>query len=362
MLALVTGGAGLIGSHIVDLLLENGWDVRILDNFEPVTHPHGQPPWTTKHATQRVSVRRGDVRSESTVMRAMRDVNVVFHQAAFGGFTTDPVKTIATNVAGTSVVMEAARHAGVSKVVMASSQAVYGSRCDRRPDMPEILAGNWDYGCDGEMPVDENYPLSPRTPYALSKYHAERLALGLGEQWGLPVVALRYALTYGPRQSVSNPYTGICSIFATRLMNGFPPVIYEDGQQTRDFTYVEDVARANLLVALAEAADGEVFNVGTGVATSVLAFLEQLRVTLRSARHLPDMPGHHLRGLWRPEDARHMVTDSSKLRRLGWEPTVTLPAGLSTYIGWFLEQPFYPDNFDEAARELASAGIVRVAP
>ena len=261
MRALVTGGAGLIGSHLVDLLLERGYAVRILDNLDPVTHPAGKPPWVPADA----EFVEADVRDAGALWRATVGCDVVFHQAAFGGFAPEPSKMLDVNATGTARVMEAARRCGVRKVVVASSQAVYGhgeAACPEcwggsaRRSLEQLAEGRWEPLCPrcGNVATSlklreasENRPPTPidvPSAYAVSKYAAERLALNLGDEWGLPVVALRYALTYGSRQSLSNPYTGICSIFATRLLNGLPPWIYEDGQQTRDFTYVSDVAAA----------------------------------------------------------------------------------------------------------------------
>lgn len=348
MRALVTGGAGLIGSHLVDLLLAEGWEVRILDILEPQTHPDGVvPPWTKEQRAAGVEFLRSDIRDGQAMENHFARTDVVFHQAAFGGFSPDPRKMIEVNTLGTANVLTSAANAGVSKVVVASSQAVYGGN-GRDPDA--LARGEWGGDLHPRDRLIEGDHLTPRTPYAISKYAAERLAIE--GPWPMPVVALRYALTYGPRQSVSNPYTGICSIFATRLRSGLPPVIYEDGMQTRDFVYVGDVAAANLLVALDSRADGEVFNVGTGIPTSVLYFAKFLAATFG---HGGDFEPS---GDYRPQDARHVVTDPSKLKELGWKPRTNLLYGLGAYAEWFREQPWVGESFTAAEAELRELGIV----
>jgi dTDP-L-rhamnose 4-epimerase len=208
--------------------------------------------------------------------------------------------------------------------------------------------------CDAPMdsaPIDESR-VNPLTPYALSKYMNEIVSLGLGKLYGIPTVALRYSLTYGPRQSLFNPYTGITSIFSTRILSGNPPVIYEDGRQTRDFVFVEDVARANLLAAENQAADFQVFNVGTGVATSVLEFVKLLNETY--GKEVQPL----LRNEFRPGDFRHLVSDSHRLRCLGWAPEVSLDQGLKRYAQWIRSYGTVEEYFSEAERFLQQTGVV----
>lgn len=370
MRALVTGGAGLIGSHLADLLIERGHEVRIIDNLDPLTHPNGRPPWVNPQAEFLL----GDILRRSH--EAVHGCDVVFHQAAFGGFAPGCSKATSVNALGTARLLDACRHAGVSRVVVASSQAVYGhghyycGGCDdahyfgageREPERLE--AGRWEPLCpfeDGAVDpalLRESDLTAPPSVYALSKLYTEQLALLWGAQQQVPVVALRYALTYGPRQSVSNPYTGIASMFATRLLAGQPPVVYEDGLQTRDFTYVGDVARANLLVAEEERAEG-VYNVGTGVRTTVLDFAQTLRSALYSGSIDGLYTGPIEAGrLYRPADARHIAVDASRVRALGWEPEVDLHAGVGRYAEWFVESGGGP--VVDAEPELRAAGVVR---
>jgi dTDP-L-rhamnose 4-epimerase len=365
--ALVTGGAGLIGSHIVDQLLQKGYAVRIFDNLEPCTHMEGKPPWIPKDA----EFLQGDMRNIDDVGKALTGVDVILHQAAYGGFAPELMKMTDVNATGTSRIFEVIRTRGlkIKKIVTASSQAVYGEGkyfCDKcGPCYPEqrpieqLERGDWEAKCPTcgaptrGMPINEESPLKFTGVYALSKYFEERLTLALGREWSIPAVSLRYALTYGPRQSIFNPYTGICSIFSTRLINGLPPVIYEDGRQTRDFVFVEDVARANVLVMEDDRANGQVFNVGTGKGTTVMEFACLLRDAY-DAKVDPVTPGE-----FRPMDFRHLIADNSKITALGWKPTVPVAEGVRRYADWIMSRPRPAEYFTKAEQILKQMRIVR---
>ncbi len=262
--ALVTGGAGLIGSHIVDLLLHEGWSVRILDNLEPQTHRNGKPVWVPADA----EFRQADIRDRDAVTAALADIDVVFHQAAYGGFMPEIAKYVAVNSFGTAQLLEIIRDENlpIEKVVVASSQVVYPEGAVNCPEhgrvfpgtrpVERLSRGDFDVYCPicgletTAALTPESSPISAETVYAITKVDQERLVLGWGRQTGVPVVALRYACTFGPRQSLFNPYTGVIAIFASRLLNGLEPVVYEDGLQERDFCFVDDIARANLIAAV----------------------------------------------------------------------------------------------------------------
>ena len=259
--ALVTGGAGLIGSHVTDLLVREGWRVRVLDNIEPNTHRHGRPNWINPKA----EFVEGDVRDRKLVAAALKDIDVVFHQAAYGGYMPEIAKYVHVNSFGTALMLELVREENlpIRKVVVASSQAVYSEGAGMCPThglvfpnvrpVEQLRQGDWQVHCPlcdavtTSVPTPENAPVGGETVYGLTKVDQEKLVLLWGKQVGIPTVALRYSCTYGPRQSIFNPYTGVIAIFCTRLLNNLPPVLYEDGQQTRDFSFVEDIARANLL-------------------------------------------------------------------------------------------------------------------
>ena len=368
---LVTGGAGLIGSHIVDQLLLKGHDVRILDNLEPCTHPEGKPTWIPTDA----EFIQGDVRNYDDVSRALKGVEVIFHQAAYGGFAPELTKMTDVNATGTARIFEAIRtqKLDIKKVITASSQAVYGEgayvcACGNFYPEPrsinQLERGEWEVKCPMcgtdayGVRIEETAPLRLNGVYAISKYFEERLTLSLGKDWGIPTVALRYSLTYGPRQSLFNPYTGICSIFSTRLLNGLPPVIYEDGKQTRDFVYVEDVARANILVMETDEANGQVYNVGTGRATTVSEFARLLRDayhwTVAAARVEPTVSGE-----FRPMDCRHLTASNYKIKQLGWEPETSVLSGVKQYAYWILSKPKPAEYFSAAEKILRENRIVR---
>jgi dTDP-L-rhamnose 4-epimerase len=367
--ALVTGGAGLIGSHIVDLLLRKGYAVRILDNLEPSTHFEGRPPWIPAEA----EFIQGDMRSTDDVRRALQGVEIIFHQAAYGGFALEMTKMTDVNATGTARLFEVIRTDGldIKKIVVASSQAVYGEgkylcpQCglcypEPRP-LEQMERRDWEPHCPGcdaplsPVPIDESAPVKLIGTYHLTKYFEERLTLALGREWGIPAVALRYMLTYGPRQSVFNPYTGICSIFSTRLLNNLPPVLYEDGEQSRDFVFVEDVAQANVAVMESDAANGRVFNVGTGRPTTIRQFAELLRAAY-GATAQPSLPGQ-----FRPMDFRHLVADITALRSIGWEPAVSVEEGVRRYAEWILSMKRPAEYFTQAEASLKRARVVRQA-
>jgi dTDP-L-rhamnose 4-epimerase len=362
----VTGGAGLIGSHLTDLLVSEGWSVRVLDNLEPNTHRNGQPEWVN----ERAQFVRGDVRERGDVRAALEDVDVVFHEAAYGGYMPEIGKYVHVNSFGTAQLLEVIRDENlpVKKIVVASSQAVYSEgagMCEEhgtvfpavRP-VEQLRAGDFSVHCPAcdrptsSVPTPEHAPVGGETVYALTKVDQERLVLLWGRQTGTPTVALRYSCTYGPRQSIFNPYTGVIAIFCTRLLNGQPPVLYEDGEQTRDFSFVEDIARANLLAATTDKLDGRPVNVGSCEATTIR----------RVAELVSDALGVKLeavaRGEFRPGEMRHLISDTALARSAGYEPRVPLAEGIRRYIDWIKGQMDVRDYFAAAEQSLRAKGIV----
>src|ERR1700726_2573544 len=320
--ALVTGGAGLIGSHLVDLLVREGWTVRVLDNLEPQTHRRGQPAWLNENA----EFRRGDLRDRDTITAALDQIDIVFHQAAYGGYMPEIAKFVHVNSLGTAQMLETIREKNlpIKKIVVASSQAVYseGAGICRehglvfpsvRP-VEQLRKGDWQVHCPicgaitESAPTPENAPVGGETVYGLTKVDQERLVLLWGKQVGIPTVALRYSCTYGPRQSIFNPYTGVIAIFCTRLLNNLPPVLYEDIEQTRDFSFVEDIARANLLAAETDKLDGLAVNVGSGEGTPIRKVAEILAQLLK----IEIKP--EVRGEFRPGEMRHLTSDTKLIR------------------------------------------------
>ncbi len=369
MKALVTGGAGFIGSHLVRLLAEKGHEVVVFDALEEPTHPPGETPTLPDGA----AFLRADVRDKAALSEALAGVEAVFHLAATGGFTPDVAKYVEVNSLGTANLIEAiaANTMRPKALVVASSVGVYGEgryECPRHgvvhpPMRPieQLERGEWEQKCTRcglemtPLPTTEGTPVSPEKPYSISKYDAERLCLNFGREAGVRVCALRYFLTYGPGQSPWNPYTGICSIFSSRLANGLPPVIFEDGLQARDFVFVEDVARATHLVYETAAAPG-VYNVGTGRAMTILSLAKMLAREWGKDDLEPELPRK-----FRPGESRHVFADSSRLSTLGWEPQVPLGKGLLAYVEWAKKQG--REGFDELSSrpggELERKGVIR---
>jgi dTDP-L-rhamnose 4-epimerase len=365
--ALVTGGAGLIGSHIVDRLVREGWQVRILDNLEPQTHKNGKPAWINPAA----EFRCGIVQDYETMRSALTDIDVVFHEAAYGGYMPEMAKYVLVNSFGTAQMLEIIRDhkLPVQKVVVASSQAVYSegaAHCEIDGHVTPLLrpaeqlrAGDFQVHCPRcgrpttSIPTPEGTPGGGETVYALTKVDQERLVLLWGKQTGIPTVALRYSCTYGPRQSLFNPYTGVIAIFCTRLLNGQPPVIYEDGGQTRDLCFVEDIAQANLLVATSDKLDGLPVNVGSGRATSVRELAGII------AKQLGIAIDPIARGEFRPGEIRSLISDITRIRTIGYEPSVPLEEGIGRYIDWIKTQGAVEDYFAKAEAGLREKGIVQ---
>ena len=367
-LALVTGGAGLIGSHVADLLLAEGWRVRILDNLEPQTH-RGRPSWIPASA----DFREGDVRDVGSLRDALTGVDTVFHEAAYGGYMPEIAKYFEVNSVGTARLLEIIRDdcLPVRKVVVASSQAVYREGAvacaDHGLQFPpprldvHLAAGDYRVRCPlcerpaQSAPTPERAPVGGETVYAMTKLDQERMVLAWGRQTGIPTVALRYSCTYGPRQSIRNPYTGVIAIFATQLLNCLPPVLYEDGEQTRDLCFVEDIARANLLAAVGDGCDGLAVNVGTGRPSSIRAIADAVADAL--GVHIAPL----LRGEYRPGEMRDLTSDITLARTLGYEPSVSLERGIARYVDWIRDQGDVRDYFTDAQTNLRRQGIIRTA-
>ena len=341
--------------------------MRILDNLEPQTHKNGKPEWVNPKA----EFRQGFVQDYETMHQALLDIDVVFHEAAYGGYMPEMSKYVLVNSFGTAQMLEIIRDhkLPIRKVVVASSQAVYSEGAALCPEHGHVVpllrpaeqlrAGDFAVHCPvcgkptTSIPTPEATPGGGETVYALTKVDQEKLVLLWGKQTGTPTVALRYSCTYGPRQSLFNPYTGVIAIFCTRLLNGLPPVMYEDGGQTRDLCFVEDIARANLLVATTDKLDGLPVNVGSGRATCVrdLAGIiaDQLGIAIEPLA----------RGEFRPGEIRSLISDISRIRTIGYEPQTTLEQGIGRYIAWIKTQGTVDDYFSKAEAGLRAKGIVQ---
>lgn len=368
MIVLVTGGAGFIGSHTVDALLCEGHTVRVLDNLQPRVHPRGRPEWLPRN----VKLIVGDVADRRTLSAALEDVDVVFHLAAYQDYQPDFSSFIHTNTESAALLFEVivSKQLSVQKIIFASSQAVSGEgryRCEEhgvvvpgpRP-VEQLEVGDWEIHCPHcrqymrPLLIDEA-TINPGTAYGISKYAIELLASRLGQRYGIPTVCMRYTYVQGPRNSFYNAYSGIARRFALRLLQGLPPVVYEDGRQLRDYVNVRDVARANVLVMERREADFQVFNVGGGRAVSVLEFA---RVMVRAfGTDLdPEAPS-----VFRLGDTRHTMSDISRLRALGWEPVVPVEQTVVEFVEWIKGQPVVYGHLEEAERTMREQGVIRTA-
>ena len=380
---LVTGGAGFIGSHLVDALVERGHHVRVLDNLDPQVHgalaERGSwPSWANPEAEYHL----GDMRDRVALARALHEIDVVYHQAAavgVGQSMYDVEHYVDVNTRGTAVLLDILANDGairqrVRKLVVASSMSNYGEgayRCaehgvvhPRLRTDEQLEAREWEPLCPwpgaGGDPcgvalrpeaTPESKPMYATSIYAITKKDQEEMSLAIGMAYDIPTVALRYFNVYGPRQALSNPYTGVAAIFSGRLLNGQPPVIYEDGDQARDFTHVRDIVQANLLVGRPGVGDGEVLNVGTGRDLAVRdvadALIDHLGLDLE-----PQVVGK-----FRSGDIRHCFADISRIRQLGYEPSTSFEQGVDELVAWVRRQRA-EDRFDHAARQLAERGLV----
>jgi len=368
---LVTGGAGFIGSHLVDALVANGHQVRVLDALVPQVHGAKATPL---YLDKKVEFIQGDVCDRAIVDKALDGSEVVFHEAAevgVGQSMYEIERYVRANDLGTAVVLEAilARQQQIKKVVVASSMSIYGEgayKCETcgvvypqlRPS-EQLLDRRWELECTScgkelaPTGTTEEKPLFPTSVYAVTKQDQEQFCLAVGRSYKIPTVALRYFNVYGTRQALSNPYTGVCAIFSARLLNGHAPMIFEDGEQSRDFVHVSDIVQANLLALETDRADYQAVNVGTGVATSVGAVCK----LLASGLGLDIEP--EIVGRYREGDIRHCVSDISKARNLlGYAPQVSLEQGIPELLTWVRAQAAQ-DQVASATAELESRQLVR---
>jgi dTDP-L-rhamnose 4-epimerase len=367
MQILITGGAGFIGSHLADELLHRGHTVRALDNLSPQVHGGGATRPAYLH--QDVELIRGDVRDATTLRRALAGVDAVFHFAAAVGVGQSMYEIAhytSTNNLGTAVLLQELSARPVERLIVASSMSLYGEGPYRTRDgtlvesaertLEQLRRGEWDpRGADGAplepAPTPETKAPSLSSVYALSKFDQERLCLMVGRAYGIPTVALRFFNVFGSRQSLSNPYTGVLAIFASRMLNGNAPLVFEDGLQRRDFVSVYDVVQACRLALDVPEAAGHAFNVGSGQSYTVLDVVTLLSAALGKSAQ-PEICGKYRVG-----DIRHCFADIALAERvLGYRPAVTLEDGLVELAGWLVDQEA-DDRVAQARQELASRGL-----
>lgn len=367
--ALITGGAGFIGSHLADELLASGIRVRVLDSLEPQVHGAQRRPPDYLHADVELVV--GDVRDREAVRRALDGCDVVYHFAASVGVGQSMYRVAdytAVNNGGTAVLMEALIEHPVERLLVASSMSIYGEGSYQGPDdkvyeqvrrsNAQLERGEWEPQLEGGgtlrvVPTPEHKRPDLQSIYALSKYDQERMCFLIGNAYGISTTAFRFFNVYGTRQALSNPYTGVLAIFASRLLNDKPPVIFEDGAQRRDFVHVKDVVRACRLALDAPQAVGKVYNVASGSSYTIG------EVGRRMAGVLGRQLDPEMSGKYRVGDIRHCVADIRLARRdLGYEPQVTFEAGLTELAEW-LESQLAVDRVEQMRSELESRGLAR---
>jgi dTDP-L-rhamnose 4-epimerase len=366
---LLVGGAGFIGSHLAELLLQRGYAVRVIDKLLPQVHGDSDAP--PSYLSPDVEFLRGDARDLPTMERAVDGADAVVHLAAAVGVGQSMYRIadyVAINDLGTAVLLEALMRHPVRRSVVASSMSIYGEGLARGTDgrlvepaerpVEQLKRGYWEIsGPAGEalepVPTPESKRPALSSVYALNKYTQERLCLIFGRAYEVPTVALRFFNVFGTHQALSNPYTGVLAIFAARLLNGRPPLIFEDGQQRRDFVHVRDVARACLAALENPAAVDQVFNVGSGHSRTI----EEVARALAAALGRDDLQPQ-ITGRYRAGDIRHCFADLTRARAvLGFEPVEDFDAGLAE-LGEWLAGEVAVDQVEQATEELTRRGLV----
>jgi len=363
---LVTGGAGFIGSHLVDRLVELGHKVRVFDNLEPQVH--GDKQEVPNYLNKECEFIKGDIRDRKELKKALKGMEVIFHEAAMVGVAQSMYEIydyIEANTLGTAALLDilANEKNSVEKLIVASSMSIYGEgkysckNCGnvspKLRSLEQLRKKDWEMRCPTckepltPLPTNEDKLLYPTSVYAISKRDQEEMCLNIGRAYKIPTVALRYFNVYGPRQALSNPYTGVAAIFSARIKNHHNPIVFEDGLQSRDFTSVIDIVQANILAMEKEEANFEVFNVGTGRKLTILDIANILIKKLGKDELHPEIVNKYREG-----DIRHCYADISKIKeKLGYKPEVKFEEGISKLIDWADKQKAV-DRFEKSKKEL----------
>jgi dTDP-L-rhamnose 4-epimerase len=366
---LITGGAGFIGSHLADELLQRGYEVVALDCLSPQVH--GENASHPDYLSREVELISGDLRDRDTVRRALNGVDAVYHLAARVGVGQSMYQIAGyteANNEGTAILLEALIEHPVERLVVASSMSIYGEGLYEDVDgtivaghdrpIAQLKARDWDLRDRRGRPLTPIPTPETKAPnlasvYALSKYDQERMCLIVGRAYGLPTVALRFFNVYGPRQALSNPYTGVLAIFAAQLLNDEPPIVFEDGRQQRDFVNVADIARACRLALETPAAGGHAFNIGSGQQVTVREIAARISRVLGKENIEPVISGQYRAG-----DIRHCFADISLAQRvLGYQPQVNFDDGLAQLAEWLEGRVPVTPRAVEAQRELIARGL-----
>jgi dTDP-L-rhamnose 4-epimerase len=365
---LITGGAGFVGSHLADALLEQGHEVRVFDNLTPQVHERGLP----EYLAGQVNFMHGDLRDIDALRDAVRNIDVIYHFGAAVGVGQSMYEIahyMGTNTQGTANLLQALLDAGrqVEKLIVASSMSIYGEgrylcvHCGdvapRERTAQQLREKRWEPECPkcsrelAPIATDESKPLNVSSYYALSKKDQEEMVLLFGRTYDLPAVALRFFNIYGTRQALSNPYTGVAAIFASRLMNERPPLVFEDGKQMRDFVSVHDIVQACVLAMERPEANGMALNIGSGDPISV----SEVATALSSALGVEIDP--ELTEKYRAGDIRHCFADISLAKKvLGYEPKIKFAEGVRELVQWLKEQRA-EDRAAEAVQKLTVYGL-----
>ena len=368
MKVLVTGGAGFIGSHTCDRLLARGHEVVVLDALTPPVHRSGRPAYIGPD----FEFYEGDVRNRNLVTRLLRRIDAVYHFAAYQGYLPDFSQFSDVNVVSTALLYEiiVAERLDLARVVVASSQAAMGEglyRCpihgEQIPGMrPEkvLVAGQWDISCPEcggplELRTTPERISNPQNAYGMSKLGQEMVAINLGLRYNIPTVALRYSIVQGPRQSVYNAYSGVCRIFCLSYLQGMAPILFEDGAAIRDYVHINDVVDANMIVLEDVRAIGQVFNVGGGNAVTTREFADIVM------RQYGSEKAGVVTGEYRFGDRRHILSDISALRALGWEPRHTPAEAVTAYAAWLESVDGLDGVLAEADARMRALGVIRKA-
>jgi dTDP-L-rhamnose 4-epimerase len=364
---LITGGAGFIGSHLAKELLQSGYSVRVLDKLDEQVHIGKQRP---AYLDNEIELQVGDVCNRDDVKRALKDVDMVCHLAAavgVGQSMYEIARYTLNNDLGTAILLEEIIASDIRRVLVASSMSIYGEGLARAGNrfvepaarsLEQLKAGRWELGtASGEtlepVPTPETKSPALHSVYALNKYAQERMPLIIGSAYNREVVAMRFFNVYGPYQALSNPYTGVLAIFGARLLNGRPPMIFEDGLQRRDFVHVRDIALACRLALESPRAPGRVFNVGSGHSRTILELAQRMAQVMGRKEIAP-----HVTGKYRAGDIRHCFADITLAREfLGFAPQVPFDDGLAELVEWLMQQRA-TDAVEQATNELSRRGLV----
>lgn len=369
MKVLITGGAGFIGSHTADALLQAGYKVRILDSLEPPVHVDHKPP---RYLDNRVELIISDVRNEAALLAALRGCDVVFHMAAFQDYLPVFSRYFDVNVSSTALIYEliVREKLPIRKVIVASSQSTLGEGLYRDangrmflPDMrsdQQLKAGDWEL----KAPLGYREPLqwqrtdetvaNPQNPYGISKIGEEKIAIHLGRRYEIPSIAMRYSIVQGPRQSFYNAYSGACRIFCLAFHQGIEPMIFEDGKQIRDFVNIDDVVVANLIALEDSRADYQVLNVGGDQSITVGAFARAVAQVFGREEYEPRPCGRYRFG-----DTRHICSDVSKLKELGWKARNSVHQSVEAYRAWLDSSDLDKNLLNRFTAQMTDLNVIR---